>query len=308
MAEMRRATPAWPKRGTAFRNILLVVGAIGLKAAWGQVPSSYSPIYFNRSPPGQFVLFPTGGPPITIEAPPGLTPNFSPVGSSDGTAIYGEDAVGDGLIRIEFHPTRQGIVPGSAGLRGILSLTFSQPSGRLFVSAHRTAAGEQQCGDFEIDPGSGTLRPLRIGRYPDCGGAVSPDGTRELHWALDQLSILDLQSGAMIPLARGPASAVWSPDGRWIAAAVGQSPRIMVIDAEHPTRKTNLGKAYGPLVWSPDSRYLLHVRSQFSCIPTLYGESLEIVDTFTGKRSLVKSSHCQIIGGTIAWLDDGAFR
>jgi WD40 repeat protein len=294
--------------GVAFMantiSMFVIAVVMGLNAAWGQASLSYSPIYFV--PGGEFLSFPAVGPPITVDAPPGLTPNFLPVGSSDGIAIYGEDAVGDGLIKIEFHPTRQSIVAGSAGLRRVFSLTLSRPSGKLFVSAQRTIAGELQCGDFEIAPGAGTIRPLRIGRYPDCGGSISPDGTRELHWARDQLSILDLRSGVMIPLARGPASAVWSPDGKWIAAAVGQPSRIEIIDATDPARKRKLSKADGPLVWSPDSRYLLQLRSQFSCIPTLFGESLEVIDTFTGKRSLVKSSHCQIIHGAIAWLDNGA--
>src|SRR5271170_1051053 len=100
-----------------------------------------------------------------------------------------------------------------------------------------------------------------------------------------------------------PASAVWSPDGKRIAAAVGERGRIVIIDAADPTRRRKLGKEDGPLVWSPDSRYLLQLRSQFSCIPTVFGESLEIIDTFTGERSLVKSSHCQIIRGATAWLD-----
>lgn len=176
------------------------------------------------------------------------------------------------------------------------------------MSAQRMVDGRPECGDFEIDPGAGTLRPLRIGRYPDCGGPISPDGTRELHWERDQLSILDLQSGAMTLLERGPARAVWSPDGKRIAAVVGGTNRIVVIDAAEPARKKNLGEGDDPLVWSPDSRYLLHIRSQFVCIPNLYGASLEIIDTVTGKRSLVKSSHCQIIRKAIAWLDDNAVQ
>jgi hypothetical protein len=211
---------------------------------------------------------------------------------------------GSGLIKIQFRPTRQSIVPGSAELRNIFNLTLSRPPGKLYVSAQRTVDGEHQCGDFEIDPGAGTARPLRIGKYPDCGGSVSPDGTRELHCAPDQFSILNIKSGASIPLAQGPASAVWSPDGRWIAATVGQPGRVTIFDAADPIRKKIFGKADGPLVWSPDSKYLLHIRSQFSCIPTVFGASLEIIDAFTGRRSLVKNSHCQIVRKAIAWVDN----
>jgi hypothetical protein len=166
--------------------------------------------------------------------------------------------------------------------------------------------GELQCGDFEIDTGAGKFKALRTGAFPDYGGSVSPDGKRELHWARDQLSILDLQSGATIPLARGPASAVWSPDGKWIAVAVGQvdASRIVVVDALDPSRKRDLGKGNGALVWSPDSRYLVHFRSQFSCIPTLYFQSLEVIDPLAGRRSLLRSSHCQVGGGGVAWVDD----
>jgi WD40 repeat protein len=283
-------------------GVFVIAVVMGLNVAWGQAARSYLPVDFR---PPQFLVFSAIGPLITVDAPAGLTPSFRPVGSSDGTAIYGEDPPAPGLIKVEFRPSRKSVVSGSEGLSRIFNLTLSRPPGNLFVSAQRKIDGEPQCGDFEIDPSLGTLRPLRIGRYPDCGGSVSPEGTRELHSTGERLSILDLRSGATIPLARGPASAVWSPDGKWIAAAIGEEGRIMIIDAADPTRRRKLGKEDGPLVWSPDSRYLLQLRSQFSCTPTVFGESLEIIDTFTGERSLVRSSHCQIIRGSIAWLDNG---
>jgi hypothetical protein len=303
MAIPRGGARRWAQRVIAALNVLLINAALGFNTVLGQALPSYLPLNFRSD---EFLVFPAAGPLITLNTPKGLTPSFFPVGSSDGTAIYGQDQPSQGLTKIEFHPSRKSIVPGSEGLDRIFNVTLSRPPGKLFVSAQRVVNGEPQCGDFEIDPGAGTLRPLRIGRYPDCGGSISPDGTRELHWARDQLSILDLRSGAMIPLARGPASAVWSPDGKWIAAL--EADRLVIINADDPVRKRNLGKADGGLVWSPDSRYLLSLRSQFSCIPTVFGESLEIVDTFTGKRNLVKSSRCQLIRGAIAWMDNEVVR
>jgi hypothetical protein len=74
-------------------------------------------------------------------------------------------------------------------------------------------------------------------------------------------------------------------------------------------RYKNLGSSGdGPLVWSPDSKYLLLRRSSLSCAASVYGESLEIVDVKAGKREIVKSSHCSITAGTIGWLDSGVVQ
>jgi hypothetical protein len=69
----------------------------------------------------------------------------------------------------------------------------------------------------------------------------------------------------------------------------------------------DLGKAEGKPVWSPDAGFLLDVKPQVSCWATLYGMSLQVIDVASGKRSLVKSSHCGIITGGF-WMNAGAVQ
>jgi hypothetical protein len=41
-------------------------------------------------------------------------------------------------------------------------------------------------------------------------------------------------------------------------------------------------------------------------MPTLYGESLAVIDVQTGNRSWVKSAHCKVTGGSYyGWVDRG---
>jgi hypothetical protein len=256
------------------------------------------------------VIFPFAGSPIVVEPPPGLTVNFILLGSSmDGEALYGQSSYPnqwEGIIKIEFSRARISIVPGSAGLADITSFIESAVTGRIFVSARRMEKGTLECGDFEIDPKAGTLRPLRIGTYPNCGGPISPDGKRELSVTPDdQLNLRDLSNGAVDTLGKGFRMATWSPDGLWIAAITGEhgsSRGLLLIDAINTLRRRKMGSGNAQPVWSPDSKWLLMPKPQLSCAWTLYGQSLQVVDVDTGKRKVLSSSHCNVLGGTPVWV------
>jgi hypothetical protein len=299
----------------------LAVAALGVGYCEGQSfgarsTSAYSPAYLEMGGalyPASLILFPWLGPESRVPLRPGLVGSFYLLSSSlDGRALYGVSSGDDygGLEKLELDPVRQSVLPGSAGLGYITSLTVSPISGKFFVSAATRASGKVVCGDFEIDSNAGTLRMLRLGVRPDCGGPISPDGGYELHGAAHLLTLLNLTTGTSTPLGAGMKWATWSPDGRWIAAvpSKGGAQDVIVLDAKSPASIRRLGTAEGPVVWSPDSKYLLIEKSQISCSLTLYGASLQVIDVQTGNRSLVKSSKCKISAGSFFWMDTNALR
>ena len=175
----------------ASTKLLLAMNVFGAfcSTAW----SSECPVEleFDRK---SLVLYPAQGPEFSVALPPGLTMSFGLIASSaNGEALYGSGAVLDGIVKIEFQPLRQTIVPGSAGLGKFSGFTLASTGGRIFVSGSTIVDGRWQCGDYEVDPSTGTRRSLRAGTYPDCGGPVSPDGKRELHSAENKLSVLELR-------------------------------------------------------------------------------------------------------------------
>jgi DNA-binding beta-propeller fold protein YncE len=263
---------------------------------------------------------------VTLPAalPWSLTVNaFSP----DGKAMYVQKADGssDGIIKVEFKPARQSVLRGTIGLRTIWHLTVAQPSGRIFVSGlNKNPQGG--CGTFEIDPDAGTFRILRAGKYPDCGGgggAISPDGKRLLSYEGEDSTVVELETGAVHVIRGiirgirgGPDQAdviwyrraTWSPDGRWISVTPVDK-ELVLIDATDTSRRRTLGSSGGaPVVWSPDSKYLLLSKSESQCAPYLYFESLEVIDVETGKRTVIKSSHCEVGPGWAGWIDLEAIR
>ena len=170
--------------------------------------------------------------------------------------------------------------------------------------------GAGECGVFEINPNTGIFRTLRSGVFPDCGGAagpVSPDGIRVLHTVeanAGRLTVLNLQTSEIHGVGGTMTSASWSPDGRWIAAIKGKSriSSIVLFDAADTSRERILGRTMGGrLDWSPDSKYLLVAKPEAMCGPDLW--SLEVIEVETGKRTDVKSAHCEIFETNTGWMD-----
>ena len=80
-----------------------------------------------------------------------------------------------------------------------------------------------------------------------------------------------------------------------------------MIDATDTSRRRNIGASgNGPVEWSPDSKYLLLLKSELRC--SAYFESLEVLDVENGKRSVIKSSHCEVGRGWVGWIDPDAVR
>lgn len=270
--------------------------------------SSFCPAYFQPGHPPELRLFPLDGPALTVALPPALSPHSHVIAfSSDGRAVYTQkDPLNrsEGINKIEFQPARESVVPGTIGTGEVWCLESSQPPGTIVVNAWSWSQNTR--GIFRIDP-TATMQLLPLGSASVCGGEgglLSPDGERAITRGRKQLRLVTLNTGTVSPI-KGTSTdtqCTWSPDGRWIAGIRGG--RIVLVNAAKPNRARHLGSAGdAPIVWSPDSKYLLLRKSSLSCALTLYGESLEIVEVTTGRRRMVKSSHCTIIAGTLGWLD-----
>lgn len=297
-----------------FSLTVLTVTAAALGAAdWFWQPaaadSSFCPAYFQPGNPPRLRLFPIDGSEETVSLPARLPVNTRAIAfSADGEALYAQTTNpldrSAGIYKIEFQPARESVLPGSIGMGEVWCLAVSQSPGRITVAGWSWS--QNSSGIFEIDPASAAVRALPAGSASACGGGggvMSPDGKRTVTPSGKQLGLVDIKTGA-VTLIKGTNTdmqSAWSPDGRWIAGV--RDGKIILIDADEPDQPRRLGSSGdGPLVWSPDSRYLLLRTAPLSCAVTLYGESLEVVEVETGRRKVIKSSHCTITAGTVGWL------
>ena|SRR5579863_994803 len=204
-----------------------------------------------------------------------------------------------GIEEVEFQAVRERVIPGSIRTGEVRCLSVSPSSHRIVFSGWSWSQGTG--GVFEIDRDAGTIRELPASLPSFCGG---PDGKPALEHAGKQLGLVDQGTGSVqtIKSIGADASCEWAPDGRWIVCVNNR--RLVLVDSSDPSRPRDLGTSgSGPVAWSPDSKRLLLVKSQASCLPTLHGQSLEVLDVQTGKGAPVKSSHCSILSGSIGWLD-----
>lgn len=209
-----------------------------------------------------------------------------------------------GIQRIEFHPSRQSLVPGSLGTGEIQCLSVSSSSTKLVFRGWSWSQGKG--GAFEIDPGAGSVRSLSENLPSPCGGPgglLSPDGNRILRRGTGGLEVFDLRTQASKSVKRVGADAYceWAPDGVYVVCVDHR--RLLLVGASSPSEPRDLGPAGSGVAWSPDSRRILFVTSQPSCVATLYGQSLEVVDVQNGSRIPIKSSRCKILSGLPGWLD-----
>jgi dipeptidyl aminopeptidase/acylaminoacyl peptidase len=253
------------------------------------------------------------GPEVAVPLPAGLPPDLRLIEfSQDGKAIYVQrNGSWEGIIKIEFKPARQSIVLGSVGVGTIGSLVVLHKPERILVSGVAKILGKVECGVFEIDLAGGEFRQLLEGKFPDCGGSISPDGKRvtRLRRAGNHMSVLDLGTGTVQNIGDGISGAIWSPDGRWIAAIIGYY-RIALIDPTNTStsRRRDLGRTDdGQVQWSPDSKYLFHAKSELACGAPEVG-SLEAIDILTRERRQIKSSHCNILLTTFGWMEPDALQ
>ncbi len=282
---------------------------IALPAVSG--PAVYWPAYFQHIPtkPPELFVFPIAGagPLVRVPLPTDLPRDFRLIGySADGKVIYGQKLnSSDGITKIEFRPLRHTLIPGSNGFGTVSDILTLEPSGRILLSGLFRSQNRVDCGIFELDPEVPSVRRLFEGKFPDCGGAISPDGKHSVEFPGNHLSIVDLDTGAVRDVGDGLSGATWSPDARWIAAVSHKqgATSLVLIDAYHTDRRRNLGRLNDSQAqWSPDAKSLLVANPRASqCGSDLW--SLEVIDIETGTRREVQSARCRIFQNSTGWLN-----
>jgi WD40 repeat protein len=211
------------------------------------------------------------------------------------------------LMRVDFSPVRSTPIPGTQGFN-IRDFAVTQDRSKIVISGRHREAALEKCGLFEFTVATGLVRQVLT---DDCHYqwawtdlTVSPDGERAVASYGNRLDLIDLPSGATKSLGDLTRPS-WSPDGKWVAAIKWRKQRLILLDASDFSRRRDLGSTI-EAAWSPDSKYLLVWKYHFlKCGFALDVEppaSFEVVDIKSGKRSLVRSSQCQLVAGPIGWM------
>jgi hypothetical protein len=291
-----------------FSVLILLAGSLDGQTAF--CPANYTALGQKR----ELRVFPTDGPATAIKIPFSLaTVKFA----GDGRSLYASLASALehnlGLVRIDFNPVRSTPLTGTRGF-GIRDFAVSQDNRKIVVSGSHREEGKTKCGLFEIQL-SGEARHVLAAdcdyRWSWTDLTLSPESTRAIasfgNTHTDHNYRLDL-----IDLVRGTTTslgdldrATWSPDGKWVAAIEWSRKRLILLDANDPSRRRDLGSTVSA-TWSPDSRYLLlwkwHLLRCGIGIDIEPPASLEVLEVASGKRSLVRSSQCQLVTGPIGWV------
>ena len=126
--------------------------------------------------------------------------------------------------------------------------------------------------------------------------SLSPEKTEALISANHSLALLDLAKGSITKIDGQLSGGSFSPDGKWIAALRLGDPKApsktVLIDRTNLASRRDLGGVNdSEVVWSPDSRFLLHTVYRPAC-PSQNPLALETLEVQTGTRSLIKESIC----------------
>ncbi len=265
----------------------------------------------------RLVVFPSDGKESSIPLP--LTLQYVAYAAS-GKSVYATaftknpDAKSfstlPGLFKIELNPVRVSAVPGVGMV--IDRFAVSRKEDRILFGASRSDAGRNVCGVYELDLSDGNLRSVL--ETTDCRAGfpwrvydLSPNTPEALISANRRLATLDLANGKVTPLGSELSTGSYSPDGKWIAAIELHNPRpptTILIDRQDLSRRRDLGGTDdAEVVWSPDSRLLLHAAYRPAC-PSQNALALETLDIQTGKRLTLKNSICNTGSSrAIGWVD-----
>jgi WD40 repeat protein len=106
------------------------------------------------------------------------------------------------------------------------------------------------------------------------------------------------------PITTGFFSAVWSPDGKYIAISTSDSSMLTaVLDARTGAlvKKLNFtsGHPIAPVIWSPDGKELAAING--TTVQIVQFSTGKVVRTLTGSRGAIEGQ------GSIAWSPDGKY-
>jgi hypothetical protein len=235
---------------------------------------------------------------------------FKRVDAKSGTTL-------PGLLKIELNPVRVSALAGFGDFDVIDRFAVSHGEDIIVFGAARSDNASEKCGIFELGLPGGDPRPVI--QTSDCRGGspwrvfdVSPNSQEALISFERRLALLDLASGKVTALGSDLWVGSYSPDGKWIAALQldpqGLSKTIL-IDPKNPSRRRDLGGSKdGEVVWSPDSRFLLHAVYRPAC-PGQNPLALETLDIETGKRFTIRDTICNAGSGRdVGWISNKVGR
>jgi hypothetical protein len=294
-------------------TVTVVIAMLASPAARSAEPATFSPAALvSRQTTGNhaeflIAVFPPAGKEFEISLP--LIPRWFAYGPS-GRSVYAtalketgpRSFTGEpGMFKIELDPVRANTIRGLDAFGSIGPFAVSRDED-LVVSGGSKGNGypANSCGVYEIHLPTGDVHAAV--ETSDCRAgspwrvlSLSPEKTEALVSANRSLALLDLAKGSITKIEGRLSKGSFSPDGKWIAAIQINNPtpsKTALIDRNNLSSRRDLGGANdGEVVWSPDSKFLLHAVYRRAC-PSQNPLALEALDVETGKRSLIKDSIC----------------
>jgi hypothetical protein len=243
----------------------------------------------------QLLVFPSHAQKFSIPLPLSLQwVVYGPGGQSLYVVAFGRP----GLQKIQFNPTRVSTLPGSEAFSDFHGFAVSHREDKVLNSGMRNVS-PRTCDILELSLPAGNLSLIR--QRSDCATVLdlSLNGTQALiRDASKHLELLDLAHGTAKSIGEHLWGGSYSPDGKWIAALLLGAPRVpsrtVLIDPNDFSMQRDLGGLNDDeVVWSPDSRLLVHAISRPSC-SSANSIALEILEVETAKRSTVKDTICSV--------------
>jgi Tol biopolymer transport system component len=243
----------------------------------------------------------------------------------DGRSIYGRFNI-NGIWRIDLLTRDRVLIPGTEVFAPNHSMKFavSPETDRLAVFGDRIER-DGGCALYVFEISSGNRKALREEKpcrtflsdlgFPHGRKQVFAVATRDA--GAPQPVLFDLTSGAMESIGHGHLEDFhkfsWAPDGKSVAAeeifrsGSTKSAKLVLLDPLNFQVQRTLGSLPDSrFSWSPDSKFLLVLRPQLSC---MYGGwSFYAIDASSGKRDAIHSSRCKIDGGADGWVTKDVYQ
>ena len=291
----------------------VILLALVSPAARSAEPVSFSPAaLMSRQAAGNqseffITVFPPAGKEFEISLP--LVPRWFAYGPS-GRSVYatalketGPRSFTDerGMFKIELDPVRVSTIQGLEAFGFIGPFAVSQGEDLIVSGGSKgNSYPAKSCGVYEIHLPAGDVRAAI--ETSDCRAgspwrvlSLSPEKAEALISANRSLALLDLAKGSITKIEGQLSNGSFSPDGKWIAAIQINNPnppKTILIDRSDLTKRRDLGGMDdSEVVWSPDSKFLLHAVYRPAC-PSQNPLALETLEVQTGSRSLIRESIC----------------
>jgi hypothetical protein len=246
-------------------------------------------------------------------APRSVAPSHVPLRSASGPFAYSREGgtlygqctpdldrnTQVAVCRIELKTGLTSPLPGSIGPYA-WDIAVSPKGDCILISGlHR---GDKDArGLFQLRLPSGEVSTILLENQEPPGSAwshlsLAADAKRAVGTHYGRVEIIDLVKRRAEPLDQGLFIAEWSPNGKWLAVVEkGEGGRTILMDAMTLQQERTFGPS--ELRWSPDSRYLLGLKT----CDSYYG-TVELVEVASGARITLVSSACQVNQANTGWV------